>query len=193
MKPEIKEELDKIKNLKEVYDSLVASHTEVYYAQENVKDSENSLKEKIAMEKQFYKKDGTTLDLAKVKMPSLNGAITVFLGGEDKLEAAADLKNEYLADIKKGVINQKEVESLEMKRNLVKETSSGAKDAREELKTHIDPLIVDAIDMLAKEEVKILKENDDADKGVDKKPKKEKDTSATYEILKEIKTKLGII
>ena len=191
MKPGIKEELDRIQNLKGHYDALVASHTEAYYAKETVKDAELKLKEGIAMNKQMYKKDGTTLDTSGVKMASLNGAMSVFYGGEDKLEVAADLKNEYLEDIKKGDINQKEIEGLEMKRASVKESTGAAKDAREELKTHIDSDIVDAIDMLAVEEVKLLKENEDAEKGIDKKEKKDK--SEAYDILKEIKAKLGIL
>lgn len=190
MKPEIKEELDKIDNLKEKYDVLVSSHTAAYYAKETVKDAETKIKEGIAMHKQLYKKDGSTPDVAQVKMASLNGAMSVFYGGEDKLEVAADLKNEYLEDIKKGDINQKEIEGLEMKRASVKETTADAKDAKEEMKTHIDSDIVDAIDLLAKEEVKILKENEEADEG--KETKKKKDQSETYDILKEIKKKLGI-
>jgi len=190
MKPEIKEELEKIDNLKEKYDVLVSAHTAVYYAKEDVKEAEEKLRTDIAMSKQLYKKDGTTPDIAQVKMASLNGAMTVFYGGEDKLEAAADLKNEYLEDIKKGNINQQVIESLEMKRASVKEVSSQAKDDKEEMKTIIDSDIVDAIDLLAKEEVKILKENEDAEKGIE--PKKKKDQSETYDILKEIKKKLGI-
>ena len=123
-------------------------------------------------------------------MASLNGAMTVFYGGEDKLEVAADLKNEYLEDIKKGDISQKVIESLEMKRASVKETTSQAKDDKEQMKVEIDCDIVDAIDLLAKEEVKILKQNEDAEKGIE--TKSPKDQSETYDILKEIKKKLGI-
>ena len=191
MRPELKEELEKIEDLQGYYDELVSSHTQTYYAKEDAKEAELKIREGIAMDKQLYKKDGETLDLGQVKATSLNGAISVFYGGEDKLEVAADLKNEYLEDIKKGNINQKQIEGLELKRATVKEASGMAKDAREELKTHIDPDIVDAMDMLAIEEVKLIKENDDAEKGIE--PKKKKDTSETYDILKEIKAKLGIV
>jgi len=191
MKPEIKEELDKIDNLKGNYDELVAAYTEAYYAKENVKDAELKIKEGIAQHKQMYKKDGTTLDLAGVKMNSLNGAMSVFYGGEDKLGAIADLQDEYISDIKNGDISQREIEGLEMKRSTAKESTGAAKDTKEELKTHIAPEIVEAIDMLAKEEVKMLKESEDAEKGIDPKPKK--DNSETYDILKEIKAKLGIL
>ena len=191
MDQSIKAELDKIDNLKEMYDSLLATHQEVYYAKEDAKEAETDLRESIAMEKGLYKKDGTTLDIASVKMNSLNGAMSVWDGGEDKLGAIADLQDEYLADIKKGVIDKKVVEGLGMKRVSVKEANAGMKDTKEELKTQADPVIIEAIDLLAKEEVRILKENEDAEKGIEIKPKK--DNAEAFEVLLEIKKKLGLI
>jgi len=191
MDQNIKSELDKIDNLKEMYDSLLATHQEVYYAKEDVKEAETNLRESIAMEKGLYKKDGTTVDIASVKMNALNGAMSIWDGGEDKLGAIADLQDEYLQDIKKGVIDKKVVEGLGMKRVSVKEASAGMKDTKEELKTQADPVIIEAIDLLAKEEIRILKENEDAEKGIEIKPKK--DNAEAFEVLIEIKKKLGLI
>lgn len=191
MSKDLNAELDKINNLKEMYDSLLASHQEVYYAKEDSKEAETKLRESIAMEKGLYKKDGSTPDIAAVKMNSLNGAIHLWDGGEDKLGAIADLQDEYLQDIKKGTIDKKVIEGLGMKRVSVKEANAGMKDTKEELKVQANPTIIEAIDMLAKEEVRILKENEDAEKGIEIKQKK--DTSDTFAILNEIKKKLGLI
>lgn len=191
MNKDLNAELDKIDNLKEMYDSLLASHQEVYYAKEDSKEAELKLRESIAMEKGLYKKDGSTPDVSAVKMNSLNGAIHLWEGGEDKLGAIADLQDEYLQDIKKGIIDKKVIESLCMKRVSVKEATAGMKDTKEELKVQANPTIIEAIDMLAKEEVRILKENEDAEKGIEIKPKK--DNGDTFAILNEIKKKLGLL
>jgi len=128
-------------------------------AKKTEKEAELKLRETIALAKSAYKtvKGKQVLDVGSVKMTALNVAITVNGGGVDKLEEANDLKNDYLAMIESGEIPKGQVESLDMLRNSLKEQKAQVKDTKEGMKTKVDSEIAEALFVIAKEELILIK------------------------------------
>lgn len=173
--------------LKKAYDALKGSKEATMIADMDRKSSEQRLKEEFASAKQYFKKDGTTLDLAKVKMGTLKKAIEVKETGDNKLEQELELQEEYLTDMKNGTIPKGIVDSYVGKLRLVKEQKDNEKDVKENLKTTIDSDIVEALAILAGGEIEQEKERLEGD---DAKPKKDK--SELLALVKAIKAKMGV-
>lgn len=150
------------------------------------KSSEKRLKEEFASAKQYFKKDGVTLDLSKIKMGTLNKAIEVKETGINKLEEELSLQEEYLTDMKNGTITKGFVDTYVNKIKLVKEQKENTKDIKENLKTTIDADIVEALFLVASEDVAVEKERLEGDEA---KPKKNK--GELVNLIKAIKAKLG--
>jgi hypothetical protein len=131
-------------DLRKAYETLKKVHETKFIAGDNLKKSENTLKEEMAKHKNFYKKDGTTLDLAKVKMKLVKSAIEVNATGADKIQQELDLQKEYQVDLKN--ISKGMVESFIGKKTAFDEVSNEIKDVKENLKTTMDTDIVEAIE-----------------------------------------------
>lgn len=176
--------------LERVYNAIKDAKESVLIVSEDKKKAENKLKEEFASAKGFYKKDGTTLDLAKVKMKLVKSGIEVKETGVNKLEEELALQEEYIADLTNGNITKGFVDSYISKLRLEKETKETEKDVKENLKTTVDSDIVEAISMIVKGDLDKEKENMDAEDG--KKTKSKKDDSELMEMIREIKKTLGL-
>lgn len=177
-------------DLSKAYEALKSAKEATMIVKMDKKTAEGKLKEEVASAKGFYKKDGTTLDLAKVKMGTLKKAIEVKETGVNKLEEELAIQEEYLADIKNGNITKGFVDSYISKIRLEKETKETEKDVKENLKTTIDSDIVEAIAILVDGDIAQEQERLEDDEGKSKKTKK--DNSEIVKLAKEIKKKLGI-
>lgn len=177
-------------DLRKVYNALKDAKESTFIVSEDKKKAENKLKEEFASAKGFYKKDGTTLDLAKVKMKIVKSAIEVKETGVNKLEEELALQEEYLSNIQNGVITKGFVDAYISKLRLEKETKEAEKDVKENLKTTVDSDIVEAIALIVKGDLDKEKENLDAEDG--KKGKSKKDDSELMEMIKAIKKTLGL-
>src|SRR5574344_2066490 len=113
--------------LRKVYEALKSAEESSVIAKMDGKEAENKLKEEFASAKGFYKKDGTTLDLSKVKIAIVKSAIEVKETGINALEEKLSLQDEYLTDIKNGTITKGFVDAYVAKQRLIKETSETAK------------------------------------------------------------------
>ncbi len=169
--------------LRKVYEALKSAEESNVIAKMDGKEAENKLKEEFASAKGFYKKDGTTLDLSKVKIAIVKSAIEVKETGINALEEKLSLQDEYLTDIKNGTITKGFVDAYVAKQRLIKETSETAKDVKENMKTTMDSDVVEAIHLIVKNDV--AEANAD-----DSKPKK--DNSEVMSLVQEIKKKLGL-
>jgi hypothetical protein len=168
-------------DLRKAYETLKKVHETKFIAGDNLKKSENTLKEEMAKHKNYYKKDGTTLDLAKVKMKLVKSAIEVNATGVDKIQQELDLQKEYQVDLKN--ISKGMVESFIGKKTAFDEVSNEIKDVKENLKTTMDTDIVEAIEIVVLSAV--LAETED-----ESKPKKDK--SEVEKLALEIKRKLNV-
>lgn len=177
-------------DLQKAYDVIKDAKESVLIVTEDKKKAENKLKEEVASAKGFYKKDGTTLDLAKVKMKLVKSAIEVKETGVNKLEEEVALQEEYIADLTNGNITKGFVDSYVSKIRLEKETKETEKDVKENLKTTIDSDIVEAISLIVKGDLEQELDNMNAEDG--KKTKSKKDDSELMEMIKEIKKTLGL-
>ena len=168
-------------DLRKAYETLKKVHETKFIAGDNLKKSENTLKEEMAKHKNYYKKDGTTLDLAKVKMKLVKSAIEANATGVDKIQQELDLQKEYQVDLKN--ISKGMVESFIGKKTAFDEVSNEIKDVKENLKTTMDKDIVEAIEIVVLSAV--LAETED-----EAKPKKDK--SEVEKLALEIKRKLNV-
>ena len=180
------------KQLSNAYHALLGAKEESLLISMDRKEAENTLKEEIAMKKQYYKKDGKTLDLGKIKIPTFKKAMVVHLeGGPNKVAEELDLLEEYIIDMKNDQTVKNRAKTLQNKMIQEKETKGAEKDTKEELKTHLDSEIVEALNILADLEIKNKKEALEADEG--KETKKKKDNSEILALISELKKKLGLI
>jgi len=180
------------KQLSSAYQGLLGAKEETLIISMDRREAENTLKEEIAMKKQYYKKDGTTLDLGKVKIPTFKKAMVVHLeGGPNKVAEELELLEEYILDMKNDQTLSARAKTLQNKMIQEKETKGAEKDTKEELKTYLDSEIVEALNVLADLEIKKKKEALEEDSGKD--TKKKKDQSEILSLISELKKKLGII
>lgn len=183
--------IDKLdeKALVQAYEVILSAEEEALVASLDVKEAEKKLQDDICQKKQYYKKDGTTLDTGKVKLGTFKKAMEVHLGGgQNKLEAELILQEEYIAEMKndRGIMDK--AKALQNKMRNAKEAKGSAKDTTEELKTQFDSEIVDALALLVQMEIKNKKEAFEADDGKSSKPKKDK--SGLADIAKLLKKKM---
>jgi hypothetical protein len=180
------------KQLSGAYGALVSSKEEVLIIEMDRKEAEQKIKEEIAMKNQYYKKDGTTLDLGKVKLPTFKKAMAIYLdGGPNKLEEELELQEQYIVDMKNDNTVRDRAKSLQNKMIQESESKGAAKDTKEELKAHLDSEVVEALNILADLEIKNKKEAMEADEG--KETKKKKDNTEILDLVKKLKQKLGLI
>jgi hypothetical protein len=116
-------------------------------AKSNTKEKFTELVEEIASSLQLMKKDGITLDLGKVKKPSLNGAIELLNGGPNKLKEALELQEEYLKLLKTDTSIIHKLKVL-----------SGAKSAEKDQKSEEKDVFAQTLTMVDKDTGKAIKE-----------------------------------
>jgi len=180
------------KQLSGAYESLLNSKEEALLIEMDRKEVEKEVKEEIASKKQLYKKDGTTLDLGKVKLSTFKKAMDIHLnGGPNTVEAELELLEDYIVDMKNDSVVLGRAKTLQNKMIQEKESKDLVKDTKEELKTHLDSEIVEALNILADLEIKHKKEKLEADEG--KETKKKKDQSEILDLVKKLKEKLGLM
>jgi len=162
---------------REIFQAIKNSYMEALMAKDALKEKQQRLREEIAMKNGFYKKDGTTPDVSKVKAGPLKAAIDVFNGEHDKLAEQHEQKEAYLAEIRSGEIPKSSIDSLVATEISAKEAASAPKDAIAELKSIEDPDVITAIAQLAKE---AAEQEHSEDNG--KTPKKEKDFTLIQQV-----------
>jgi hypothetical protein len=176
--------------LKQGYKSLLDAKEAVLIVEMDKKEAEFKLKEEAAEAKGFLKKDGVTLDLAKIKIALLKNAIEINEGLPNKLQENLDIQEEYIADLKNNIIKKPFVDSYVAKLNLAKEVKNDEKDVKEEMKTVLDSDIVETLNILANKEIEIQKQKMMEDDG--KEVKTKKDDSELLENIRLIKKELGL-
>jgi len=182
------------KQLSDSYNTLVAAKEEALLAELDRKEYEKTLKEELAMKKQLYKKDGTTLDLAKVKVPTFKKAMEVHLnGGPNKVEEELELLEEYILDMKNDSTVMARAKSFQNKMIQESESKGAAKDSKEEMKTYLDSEIVEAMDIVASFEIQAKKERLEAENGQETKKKKSKNQEEILSLVQQLKQKLGLV
>ena len=155
----------------------------------DLKEMEQKLKDEIVQENQYYKKDNTTPDYAKVKMPLLKQAIEIVENeGKNKLADQLDLLDIYISDIKSKRISPAAINGYLRKLKMIAEAKENIKDIKENMKSELNSDVVEALMMLAKIDVGIEKERMEAEGGASSKPKKDK--SEIVELIQKIKAKL---
>lgn len=174
--------------LKESFEILKRTLSGQLLASMDLKESEQKLKDDIVQENQFYKKDNVTPDYGKIKMPLLKSAIDINMGGEDKLAKNLDMQDQYLSDIKNKKISPAAVDGFARKTAMLAEAKTMVKDTKENMKTVLDAEIVEALFMLAENDIENEKDRLDAEGGESKKQKK--DDSGLLALAKAIKAKL---
>lgn len=168
-------------DLTKIYGPIYSAVETQMLAASNRKNAELKLKEEFAEANKFFKKDGKTLDLGKVKLPILKGAIEVKETGVNKLEEKIELQDSYLNSINSGMLSKGYIDSYVNKLTAEQEMKEQEKDVKENLKTTFDSELVDAVHAIVKQE---LKDPDDKEKG-------KKDNAEFEALVKEIKRVLG--
>lgn len=176
--------------LQEAYQRIKSGMMAELTAQMDLKEAEQKLKDDIVQDNQFYKKDNVTPDYSKVKMPLLKKAIAVVeLEAKNTLDEQMNVYDGYLADLRSDRISKAAVNGYVQKTKMVSEAKEGFKDTKENLKSEINGDIVEALVLLAKNEVEGEKERIEAESG--KAPKTKKDKSQISELLDQIRSMLG--
>ncbi|HIP33378.1 MAG TPA: hypothetical protein EYG89_01295 [Bacteroidia bacterium] len=186
---DIKKRVESYPELSENYREILNYVLAIDEATDEFKSNETALKENVAAAQSLYKKDGTTLDLSKVKMPILIGAIEVSKGLDDKLAEKYDIQEEYVSMIKQNDIESGPIKSYLDSISFKKERVTELKDAENHLKTKIDSDIVACLVEIAKEEAKLIKESN-----MENPPKEKVDAKGldSVQILKVLREKFGI-
>jgi hypothetical protein len=176
--------------IQEAYKRIKSGMMAELTAQMDLKEAEQKLKDDIVQENQFYKKDNVTPDYAKVKMALLKKAIAVVeLEAKNTLDEQMNIYDGYLSDLRSDRISKAAVNGYVRKTKMVSEAKEGFKDTKENLKSEINGDIVEALVLLAKNEVEGEKERLEAEGG--KPPREKKDKSQLSQLLDEIRSMLG--
>lgn len=188
---EIIAEIESITDIKkELYVPILDSLKTVFYAKKRAEETELGLREKECARQGLYKRDKTTLDIAKIKAKAMNGAIAVWSGEVDKIKELNEEKDEYISALKSGDIDNEEVKSLISQRESLAESNSASKGIIAELKVKASPEIIEALTQVAKEEILKIKEMEEIREG--KEPAKKKNKSVLYDIFALLRKKLTL-
>jgi hypothetical protein len=177
------EELELIGNddLENIYNVLKKEKKACKLSSEERASFEKRVKEELALEGQFYKKDNKTLDLSKIKLPIFKKAMGIcFEDKPNQLEADLSTQEEYIKKIKGDSGIKDLAKSLQVKLSTEKDFKKSVKDSLDSLKESYPKEIVEAVSLLIDKELK--------DSDTDKKP--QKDTLKIFKLMSMIKKRI---
>jgi hypothetical protein len=187
--------MENSQGIKDLFNSLVALKKEEIDLQYDAKTLEYDIRYEYAQDLGYFKKDGTTVDIGKIKAPLLKTAIKIQKELEDnKLEEKCDEQNSYITDINNSRLNSDKIDSLLSKEDSIKDLKSDYRESKNEVVGMLDADEVKAVEELVKLVTKEYKsEKDDEWKesmGMEVKPSK--DDSTVQDLILEISKVLNI-